>query len=131
MESTAQGQDVRRIERLAVEMALTFNWVSLYQAGHPSLAGRVEKFHRNLAEIVNGEPSGHLLLGVAKDKILYQNVFLGSGNSLVRTFTSELFLHQVATLEFSGEVTPAELLVFFLSLQRLRVERGGGSSTRS
>jgi hypothetical protein len=126
MESMAQGPDVRRIERLAAEMALTFNWISLYQAGHPSLAGRVEKFHRNLAEVVNGEPSGHLLLGVAKDKILYRNVFLGNSNSLVRSFTSELFLQQVATLDFSNEVTPQELLAFFLSLQRLRVEKKGG-----
>ena len=126
MESTAQGTDVRRIERLAVEMALTFNWISLYQAGHPSLAGRVEKFHQTLAGIVSEEPSGHLLLGVAKDKILYQNVFLGDGNSLVRSFTSELFLQQVATLDFSTEVTPRELLVFFLSLQQLRVEKKGG-----
>ncbi|MBP2677850.1 MAG: HEAT-like repeat-containing protein [Deltaproteobacteria bacterium] len=126
MESTATGQDVRRIERLAVEMALTFNWISLYQAGHPSLAGRVEKFHRNLAEVASEEPSGHLLLGVAKDKILYQNVFLGDGNSLVRSFTSELFLQQVATLDFSTEVTPRELLAFFLSLQQLRVEKRGG-----
>ena len=126
MESTAQGPDVRRIERLAVEMALTFNWISLYQAGHPSLAGRVEKFHRTLAGIVNEEPSGHLLLGVAKDKILYRNVFLGNSNGLVRTFTSELFLQQVATLDFSNEVTPQELLTFFLTLQRLRVEKKGG-----
>src|SRR3990172_8612592 len=116
MESTAQGPDVRRIERLAMEMALTFNLISLYQEGHPSLAGRVEKFHRNLVEVVSGEPSGHLLLGVAKDKLLYQNVFLGNGNSLVRNFISELFLHQVATLDFSREVTLRELLVFFLSL---------------
>jgi len=126
MESTAQGPDVRRIERLAMEMALTFNWISLYQAGHPSLAGRVETFHRNLAEVVTGEPSGHLLLGVAKDKILYQNVFLDNGNSLLRSFTSELFLQQVATLDFSAEVTPRELLVFFLSLQQLRVEKKRG-----
>ena len=126
MESTAQGPDVRRIERLAMEMALTFNWISLYQEGHPSLAGRVEKFHRNLVEVVSGEPSGHLLLGVAKDKLLYQNVFLGNGNSLVRNFISELFLHQVATLDFSREVTLRELLVFFLSLQQLRVEKKGG-----
>lgn len=130
MESVAQRDDVRRIERLVLEMALTFNWVSLYQAGHPSLAGRVEKFHRNLAEVVNEEPSGHLLLGVAKDKILYRNVFLGSGNSLVRSFISGLFLHQVATLDFSREVTPPELLVFFLSLQRLRVEKKGGGEAR-
>ena len=122
---TVQGQDVRRIERLAAEMALTFNWISLYQEGHPSLAGRVEKFHRNLAEILNEEPSGHLLLGVAKDKILYQNVFLGQGNSLVRSFISDLFRHQVATLDFSKEVTPRELITFFLSLQRIRVEKEG------
>ena len=132
MQSTAQqGPDVRRIERLAVEMALTFNWISLYQEGHPSLAGRVEKFHRNLVEILDGEPSGHLLLGVAKDKILYQNVFLGQGNSLVRSFISDLFQHHVATLDFSKEVTPRELLTFFLSLQRIRVEKKGGNSTSS
>ncbi|MBP2685948.1 MAG: HEAT-like repeat-containing protein [Deltaproteobacteria bacterium] len=126
MESTTQGPDVRMIERLVAEMALSFNWISLYKAGHPSLAGRVEKFHRNLLEVVTEEPSGHLLLGVAKDKILYQHAFLGNGSSLVRTFTSELFLHHVATLDFSKEVTPRELLTFFLSLQRLRVEKGGG-----
>ena len=126
MESTTQGPDVRRIERLAADMALTFNWISHYQEGHPSLAGRVEKLHRNLAEILNEEPSGHLLLGFAKDKILYRDVFLGNGNSLVRSFTAELFLHQVASLDFSDEVTPRELLTFFLSLQRLRVEKTGG-----
>src|SRR5512141_1118002 len=127
MESTTQqGPDVRRIERLATEMALTFNWISLYQEGHPSLAGRVEKFHRNLAEILNEEPSGHLLLGVAKNKIYYQNIFLGQGNSLVRSFTSDLFQHQVATLDFSKEVTPRDLLAFFLSLQRIRLENKGG-----
>jgi len=125
-EGTPGGPDIRRIERLAVEMALTFNWISMYQEGHPSLAGRVEKFHRNLEDVLNEEPSGHLLLGVAKDKILYRNVFLGKDNSLVRGFTSELFLHQVATLDFSKEVTPRELLAFFLSLQRLRLEKKGG-----
>jgi hypothetical protein len=127
MESTGhQGPDVRRIERLAAEMALTFNWISLYQEGHPSLAGRVEMFHRNLAEILNEEPSGHLLLGVAKDKILYQNVFLGQENSLVRGFITDLFQHQVATLDFSREATPRDLLTFFLSLRRIRVEKNGG-----
>lgn len=126
MESTAQGADVRRIERLVTEMGLMFNWISLYQAGHPSLAGRVEKFHRHLMDIVSGEPSGHLLLGVAKDKILYQNTFLGHRNRLFSSFTSELFLQQVATLDFSKDVTPQELLVFFLSLRRLRMGNEGG-----
>jgi hypothetical protein len=126
MESASQGADVRRIERLLAEMALTFNWISLYQSGHPSLEGRVEKLHRNLVGVLNEETSGHLLLGVAKEKILYKNVFLGVGNSLVRSFSSELFLHQVATLDFSSAITPQELLAFFLALHRLRVEKKGG-----
>ena len=125
MESAAQGPDVRRIERLMAEMALTFNWISLYQAGHPSLAGRVEKLHGNLARVLGEETSGHLLLGIAKDKILYRNVFLGNSNSLVRSFTSDLFLHQVATLDFSSVVTPQELLAFFLALHRLRAGKKG------
>jgi hypothetical protein len=125
MESAVQGPDVRRIERLVAELALTFNWVSMYQAGHPSLAGRVEKLHRNLAEILKEEASGRLLLGIAKDKILFRDVFLGNTNSLVRTFTAELFLHQVATLDFSCNVTPQELLAFFLALHRLRVGKKG------
>jgi hypothetical protein len=86
----------------------------------------VEKLHRKLAEVVNEEPSAHLLLGIAKDKILYRDVFLGNGNNLVRSFISELFLQQVATLDFSSEVTPRELLEFFLSLQRLRMEKNEG-----
>ena len=126
MESASQTQDIRRIERLAVEMALTFNWICLYQEGHPSLAGRVEKFHRTVSEVAGNEPTAHLLLGVAKDKILYRDVFLGGDNALVRAFTAELFLQQVATLDFSAEVAPRELLTFFLSLRRLRVEKTGG-----
>ncbi|HEX2719771.1 MAG TPA: HEAT repeat domain-containing protein, partial [Candidatus Deferrimicrobium sp.] len=43
----------------------------------------------------------------------------------VRSFTSELFLQQVATLDFSTEVTKEELLAFFLSVKRLRVEKTG------
>jgi hypothetical protein len=116
--------DIQGIERLVLGMARTFNWISLYQAGHPSLAGRVEDLHQDLVARITRESSGRLLLGIAKDKVLYQNEFLGNGHHLVRNFTEELFLRQVATLDFSREVTPQELLSFFLCLQRLRAERG-------
>ncbi len=85
MESVAQGPDVRRIERLAAEMALTFNWISMYRAGHPSLAGRVEKFHRNLAEVVNEEPSGHLL-DLGEDVLLGLGLGLTDGHVLDSAF---------------------------------------------
>lgn len=124
METAAEGSDIRRVERLILEMARVFNWISLYQAGHPSLAGRVEDLHRDLLSQISEEPSGHLLFGIAKDKILYRNAFLDNGHGVVRHFTTVLFLRHVATLDLSGDLTPPELLSFFLCLQRLHAEKG-------
>jgi hypothetical protein len=120
-----EGADVQGVERLILEMARTFNWVCLYQAGHSSLSGRVERFHRDLVAQIVRESSGHLLLGIARDKVLYRDVFLGSGHSLVRNFTGKLFLQQVATLDFSEEVTPPELLAFFIGLRQVQTEKKG------
>src|SRR3990170_171400 len=78
METAQKGPDLQRVERLILEMARVFNWISLYQAGHPSLAGRVEELHRDLLSQISGEPSGHLLFGIAKDKILYRDAFRSS-----------------------------------------------------
>jgi hypothetical protein len=124
MDTERKAADLKGIERLVLNMARTFNWISLYQAGHPSLAGRMEELHRDLAEQISREPSGRLLLGVAKDKVLYHNEFLGNGHHLVRSFTEELFLRHVANLDFSREVTAQELLSFFVCLKRLRAEKG-------
>jgi len=124
METAQKGPDLQRVERLILEMARVFNWISLYQAGHPSLAGRVEELHRDLLSQISGEPSGHLLFGIAKDKILYRNAFLENGHSVVRHFTTVLFLRHVATLDLSGDLTPPGLLSFFLCLQRLHAEKG-------
>src|SRR3990172_4495927 len=124
METAQKGPDLQRVERLILEMARAFNWISLYQAGHPSLAGRVEELHRDLLSQISGEPSGHLLFGIAKDKILYRNAFLENGHSVVRHFTTVLFLRHVATLDLSGDLTPPGLLSFFLCLQRLHAEKG-------
>ncbi|RJP19928.1 MAG: HEAT repeat domain-containing protein [Deltaproteobacteria bacterium] len=124
METAQKGPDLQRVERLILEMARVFNWISLYQAGHPSLAGRVEDLHRGLVSQISEEPTGHLLFGIAKDKILYRNAFLEDGHDVVRHFTMVLFLRHVATLDLSGELTPAELLSFFLCLQRLHAEKG-------
>ncbi len=125
-----EGPDIQGVERLILEMARTFNWVSLYQAGHSSLSGRVEQFHRDLVARIALEPSGHLLLGIAKDKILYRESFLGSGHGLVRHFTEKLFLQQVATLDISEEVTAAELLAFFLCLRQVQTEKKGARLER-
>ncbi len=82
------------------------------------------RLHRELVSLISGEPSGHLLFGIAKDKILYRNAFLENGHSVVRHFTTVLFLRHVATLDLSGDLTPPGLLSFFLCLQRLHAEKG-------
>ncbi len=113
------------IEQLLVELARTYNWIGMYQAGHPSLAGRVEALHRVLAAQIEKESSGHLLFGIAKDKVLYHDTFLGVGQHLVNRLTEALFLNQVATLDFSADADPQGLLVFFRGLHDLSTEKTG------
>ncbi len=115
------------IEQLLVELARAYNWIGMYQAGHPSLAGRAETLHGILAAQISKEPSGHLLFGVAKDKVLYHDTFLGIGQHLVNRLTEALFLNQVATLDFSAEADPQGLLVFLRGLHDLAIEKTGGT----
>jgi len=121
-EGSAGGPDVGAVERLVMEMARAFSWVSMYQSGHSSLSARIEPLHREMAALVRREPSGRLLLGIAKDKVLYRDVFLGVDNPLIRRFAETLFLKQVATVELSKDVSGGDLLSFFLCLQRARTE---------
>jgi hypothetical protein len=114
------------VEQLLVELARAYNWIGMYQPGHPSLAGRIEATHRVLAAQVAKEgASGHLLLGIAKDKVLYRDTFLGVGQQLVNRLTEALFLNQVATLDFTPAIDPLALLAFLQALHRLAVDKTG------
>jgi hypothetical protein len=95
---------------LVLALAKTFHWAGLYGPDHPVLAKRVSEVHNALLSRLPLESDGQLLLGIARDKVLYQNEFFGEGQDLVARLTETLYLRQVATVGFDGRVTPEGLV---------------------
>jgi hypothetical protein len=122
-----QARPFPEVELLLVELGRAYSLVGMYQGDHPSLAGRVEAVHRSLADRIGAEPSGRLLLGIAKDKVLYRDAFLGCAQPLVHRLTEALFLNQVATVDFSAALSPDDLLAFFRALHRIASRKTGES----
>ena len=117
-----QGQDTgsERIEQLLLDIARVHKWTGLYAPGHPFLGERVLSLHAGLVEQAAREPSGTLLLGVLRDKVMYRDRFFEARHPIVVAFAEELYRHHVATIGFEDSATPEELSVFFRCLRDLQ-----------
>ncbi len=113
------------IEHLVLALAKTFHWSGLYGPDHPVLAKRMAEMHAALLGRLPSEPGGRLLLGIARDKVLYRNQFVGEGQELIGRLTETLYLQQVATVEFDADVTAAGLLAL---LHHLHEAQGGNAA---
>ena len=109
--------DFQEVEGLILDLARLCHWTGLYRAGHPFLADRVKSVCAALASRIGREPGKLFLLGIARDKVLYRDVFIGQGNPLVMHFTENLYLRQVATLGFGEAASQEGILAFFRGLQ--------------
>lgn len=98
---------------LILALAKAFHWARLYGIDHPVLAKRVGETDRILRSFLASEPGGTLLLGIARDKVLYHDRFFGAGQELVVHLTESLYLRQVATLGFKPEIRPDDLISLF------------------
>lgn len=98
---------------LVQALAKTYHWAGLYGTDHPILVKRVGEMHTALLSRLSHEPEGRLFLGIARDKVLYRNEFVGEKQDLVGRLTESLYLRQVATLGFDPAVTTEGLLTLF------------------
>lgn len=114
---TSSGPD---IGGLVLALAKVFHWAGLYGIDHPVLAKRAGETHGLLQSFLSGEPGKTLLLGIARDKVLYQDRFVGAGQELVLHLTESLYLRQVATLGFGPDVRPDDLVSLFRYLHESR-----------
>ncbi|MBP2687089.1 MAG: HEAT-like repeat-containing protein [Deltaproteobacteria bacterium] len=96
------------------------HWTGLYAPGHPILAGRIDALRGSLSGEARREPSRILLLGIARDRVLFRDRFFGGHHPLVSNFTEVLYRRHVATLGIAEDVTAGELAVFFRCLHDLR-----------
>ncbi|MHB1024238.1 MAG: HEAT repeat domain-containing protein [Desulfobacteria bacterium] len=109
-----------RIEQLLLDIARVHHWTGLYAPRHPILAGRIDALRGSLSGEARREPSGMLLLGIARDRVLFRDRFFGGDHPLVSNFTEVLYRRHVATLGIAEDVTAGELAVFFRCLHDLR-----------
>jgi len=109
-----------RVEQLLLDIARVHHWTALYASGHPILAGRVETLRASLSGEAGRDPSGILLLGIGRDRVLFHDRFIGGDHPLVSNFTEVLYRRHVATLGIAAEVTTGELAAFFRCLHDLR-----------
>lgn len=106
------------IEGLVLALAKTFHWAGLYGSDHPVLAKRVAEVHAALLAHLPSEPGGQLLIGIARDKVLYRNQFVGEGQELIGRLTESLYLRQVATVGFDADVTREGLVALLHHLHQ-------------
>lgn len=109
-----------RVEQLLLDIARVHHWTGLYAPRHPILAGRIDALRGSLSGEARRDPSGMLLLGIARDRVLFRDRFFGGDHPLVSNFTEVLYRRHVATLGIAEDVTAGELAVFFRCLHDLR-----------
>ena len=120
MKKDQRDTEIGRVEELLLDIARVHYLTGLYAPRHPILAGRIDTLCASLSGEARREPSGMLLLGVARDRVLFRDRFLGGGHPLVSDFTGELYRRHVATLGIAEDVTAGEIAVFFRCLHDLR-----------
>ena len=120
MRKHLQDAEVGRVEQLLLDIARVHHWTGLYAPRHPILAGRIDALRASLSGEARREPSGMLLLGIARDRVLFRDRFIGGDHPLVSNFTDVLYRRHVATLGIAEDVTAGELAVFFRCLHDLR-----------
>ncbi|MGZ8450275.1 MAG: hypothetical protein ACXWWV_11905, partial [Candidatus Deferrimicrobiaceae bacterium] len=120
MKTHDHDAEAERVEQLLLDIARVHHWTALYAPGHPILGGRIDALRASLSGDAGREPSGMLLLGIARDRVLFRDRFFGGDNPLVGNFTEVLYRRHVATLGIAADVTTEELAVFFRCLHDLR-----------
>ena len=121
MKRQLHDEDAVRVGNLLLDLARVHHLTGLYAPGHPVLAGRIEALRASVSEEARLDPSGLLLLGIARDRVLFRDRFLGDGHPMVSNFTEVLYRRHVATLAIAGDVTAGEFAVFFRCLHDLRL----------
>ena len=106
------------MEQLLVGLGRAWAVIGLYGAMHPASSSHVQGVYPSLSGRIDREPDKRLLLGVAKDKFLYRDQFLGQGAEVVQGLTERLYVAGIATIVFEQHLSAKDLLLFFHCLRQ-------------
>jgi len=121
--------DTRKLSDFIYELNIARRQLSTYPPGHPLIETTLKKVLAILDELL--EFRTELLLGVARDALMFEGKWLDRKNPVYRDFAHFLFERGIATLHFSRQVSVAELLKVshLLHISRAEILQQGGFPT--
>ena len=102
---------LKLIAKLILEMNITRKKIAFYPNGHPEVNEQIEKLKLLLTEIFKNRKK--ISLGIAKDKIFFEDILLDPKNPGIKELAELLFNNGIIFLTISSEITPEELMKFF------------------
>jgi hypothetical protein len=115
------------VEQFLLHLGRTWAITGMYGTKHPVSSRHVQQVHSTLVRLIESEPGKRLLLGVAKDKFLYRDKFLGIGNEVIQSLTERLYLVGIATVIFEQQHSAMDLHLFLHYLHRNNDNKQGAT----
>lgn len=118
--------DIRILASLIIELNITRRNFKSYPKGHPVVEGAFQKvisLYNKLLEVQD-----EVVIGVAKDALMFGSTILEKSNLVYRDFARVLFEHGIGVLTLRRGLTTKELENFnlILGLKRDEINRNGG-----
>lgn len=109
--STNKEHLLKLVTKFVLELNMARKKISFYPEGHPEIEEQIEKLKSIMTKIFDRKKT--ISLGIAKDKIFFEDILLDPKTPGLREFAEILFNQGVIFLTISSKVTLDELVKFF------------------
>ena len=97
----------RELADFLIEFSIVLNKRSMYPAGHPHLHQSADRFARRLNALLASR--GSVTLGVARHRLVIENVTTDASNALLRDLSHRLHRHRIASVHLTRGATSEEI----------------------
>lgn len=97
----------RELADFLIEFSIVLNKRSMYPPGHPHLHASADRFVRRMNALLEGRES--ITLGVARHRLVIENITTDTSNALLRDLAHRLHRHRIASLHFGKGATLSEI----------------------
>ena len=124
---TSRGRAVSALSReladFLVEFSIVLHKRSMYPPGHPHLQDSADRFARRMSVLLKARET--VSLGVARHRLVFEDVTTDPNNALLRDLAHRLHRHRIAVVHVKRGATPREIEELLAALSS-DPQRGAG-----
>jgi hypothetical protein len=113
----------RELADFLVEFSIVLHKRSMYPPGHPHLQDSADRFARRMSVLLRTRES--VSLGVARHRLVFEDVTTDPNNALLRDLAHRLHRHRIAVVHVKRGATPQEIEELLAALSS-DAQRGAG-----